>query len=34
MAVTRDSLQAFVDYCNAYIQGDEKSEAQTFWNAD
>ncbi|ANV88055.1 DNA methyltransferase [Picosynechococcus sp. PCC 7117] len=30
MAVTRDSLQAFVDYCNAYIQGDEKSEAQTF----
>ncbi|ANV91248.1 DNA methyltransferase [Picosynechococcus sp. PCC 8807] len=30
MAVTRDSLQVFVDYCNAYIQGDEKSEAQTF----
>ncbi len=30
MAVTRDSLQAFVDYCKAYIQGDEKSEAQTF----
>lgn len=30
MAATPESLQDFVQYCQQYIKGDEKSEAQTF----
>ncbi|NJN72164.1 MAG: class I SAM-dependent DNA methyltransferase [Limnothrix sp. RL_2_0] len=30
MAATPESLQGFVEYCEEYIKGDEKSEAQTF----
>ncbi|MBP0002225.1 MAG: class I SAM-dependent DNA methyltransferase [Cyanobacteria bacterium SBC] len=30
MPVSPADMQAFVDYCQRYIQGDEKSEAQTF----
>ena len=30
MAATAESLQAFVDFCDQHISGDEKGEAQTF----
>lgn len=30
MASTSDRLQTFVDYCQQYIKGDEKSESQSF----
>ena len=30
MPTTPESLQLFVSYCQQYIRGDEKSEAQTF----
>ena len=30
MAVTAKSLQIFVDFCDQYISGDERGEAQTF----